>query len=197
MQRFFPAFLFDVSVLWICELPLAEAPVAVDPGFVFRPPSEIERLVESGRLREKLGPAATDPTAVVWTLDVDGEPAGYFLLRKDCYRPFHFLRLDVEPFERAGAELYVAPERRGRGLGPRMNELAAHHYRLQGFTRIVSIVDVRNRNALRGDEKVGYRRLDRLVVVRFLGLMVIRVRHRTHVGRWTDERPFLLSTSDL
>ncbi len=138
LQRVMPGSLLDVSLLWLCERSLVEEPPVLvnDPGFVLRTPSEMGELVADGVLPAKLAPAATDPTAIIWTLHRGDELAGYFLMRRREYRPFHFLRVDLAEDEVAGSELYVVPDERGTGLGPHMNRLVAQQYHREGLTLI-------------------------------------------------------------
>lgn len=198
LQRVIPGWLFDVSTLWLCQRTLGEDVQAiVDDEFRLRSPAEIGGLAAKGVLRPKLAPGASDPTVIVWTLHRGPDLVGSFLMKQGAYFPFHFLRLDLDDDEVVGDEVFVVPDRRGNGLGPHMNRLVAHHYRQQGKRRIVSVVDVLNRNALRMDEKVGYERLTMLVIVRLAGLTLVVTRGQTGLGRFTADKPFVLRTGRL
>ncbi len=195
LQRVIPGWLLDVSALWLCQRPLGEdVPEIVDVEFLLRSPAEVGDLVARGVLREKLAPGASDPSVIVWTLHRGLDFVGSFLMKEVSYSPLHFLRLDLDEDEVVGDEMYVVPGCRGQGFGPHMNRLVAHHYRRAGKRRVISVVDVLNRNALRMDENVGYQRLTMIVIVRFFGLTLVVARGQTRLGRFTAKRPFVLST---
>ena len=197
LQRVVPGWLFDVSAVWLCERPLDEnVPAVVDDDFRLAAAAEVGELVAQGALREKLAPGVSDSSVIVWVLQRGSDVVGSFLMKEGSYRPFHFLHLELADDEVVGDEVFVVPEGRGQGLGPHMNRLVAHHYRQQGKRRVVSVVDVLNRNALRMDQKVGYRRLGLVVLVRLGGLTLVVDRGHPRLGRFTAKRPYVLRSTD-
>jgi GNAT superfamily N-acetyltransferase len=87
-----------------------------------------------------------------------------------------WLRVKISPNDICGAIVWVAPEHRGQGFGPRLNRHAASECARAGYSRIISTVDSLNRNSLRADRKVGYNRI---------------------LGRWSSSRPFELVVDDF
>lgn len=197
-ERLVPKFLLDIRVVYLSELDLSDALSTkhIDPEIRRAEPDELESLVEHHDvlhgMREKLGTGVQ-----LWVLEAGGEIDAFMWLNPHVIQPSHWVRLHLAENEIAGVFLWVSPERRGTGLGPRMNRHISYECARTGYARIVSTVDALNRNSLRADEKVGYKRIGKILVLRVFAFGGLFFRRRSRLGRWTRERPLTLPVRDI
>jgi RimJ/RimL family protein N-acetyltransferase len=198
VERFVPRILLDARVVYLCELDLSDALTAnrPDPEIHLAEAEEFDHLVAHhevvSTLQEKLGPGV-----LLWLLGRSSEIEAFMWLNSKAIQPSHWIRFELAPNEIAGIFLWVSPDRRGAGLGPRMNRHVSHESARSGFTRIVSTVDALNRNSLRADEKVGYRRIGKVFIIRILGFGGVFCRGVVRLGWWTTRRPLALPVAEI
>jgi GNAT superfamily N-acetyltransferase len=73
----------------------------------------------------------------------------------------------------------VAPERRGRGIYPRLLRSAAYDLRRDGTQRILIAIETANRNSIKSHQTSGARIVAKVTGLRLLGFTVAR-----HSGGW-------------
>jgi GNAT superfamily N-acetyltransferase len=193
VEHHVPRWLFDIRVVYLCERCVADGGFgSSDPDIRQAAPTEVDELIAGHpvitTMREKLGPGAQ-----LWLLPGGDGVDAFMWLDTDVLKPSHWIRFELAPDDIAGVFLWVSPDRRGQGLGPRMNRHVANEVAEAGFRRIVSTVDVLNRNSLRADEKVGYRRIGRLFAMRVLGIGLVVGRRMVRFGVWSGARPLSLT----
>jgi GNAT superfamily N-acetyltransferase len=197
-ERVVPKSLLDIRVVILCELDLGDALNATqsDPDIHLAKPDEFDRLVRhhgvlSG-MRTKLGPATQ-----LWVLEEGDEIGAFMWLNPHVLQPSDWLRIELSEDSIAGVFLWVSPERRGTGLGPLMNRHVSHECARAGHVRIVSTVDSLNRNSLRADEKVGYRRIGKILVLRIFGFGGIFCNGMSRLGWWTSKHPLVVPVEEV
>jgi L-amino acid N-acyltransferase YncA len=197
-ERVVPKILLDARVVYLSELDLGHARSATqrDPDIRLAEPDAFEHLLAHhdvvGGMRQKLGTGVQ-----LWVLETDGDLDAFMWLDPHMIRPSHWVNVQLAEDEVAGVFLWVSPDRRGTGLGPRMNRHISHECARAGYTRLVSTVDALNRNSLRADEKVGYQRIGKVSVVRFLGFGGIFFGGTSRLGWWTGRRPLTVTVREI
>ena len=88
---------------------------------------------------------------------------------------------------------WVAPEYRGQHLYNRIKGAAASECARRGYSRMLSCVDILNRNSIRTQHSMGSKSIGRVFIVRFLGFTLIGYRRSIRLGRWSNRRPLQLS----
>lgn len=111
----------------------------------------------------------------------DGELVGYFWFRADSWRE-EDVEFVIPHGELWGYDAYVAPQARGRGIHPRMATWAADQLTRDGVPRYLSGIDYANEPSLRSAATRGARQIGSILVMRVLGLAVLR-------ERWGEARP--------
>lgn len=132
-------------------------------------------------------------------LEHEGCSVGYMWLQPksvhiggDC----PWLRFRLAQNDIWGQMMFVAPDYRGQGLGPRVNKHALWQAARVGYTRVLSTIGSYNDSSLRADEKIGYRRLCRFFTLRF-GVTVVYYSRSLRVGSWTASRPLELEIDSI
>lgn len=197
-ERLVPRILFDFRAVYLCQLALpgdlTTAPG--DPQVHLAEPDEFERLMRHHDvlrgIREKLGPGVK-----LWVLGEGDKVDAFMWLNSQVIQPSDWVRLELSEQEISGIYVWVSPERRGTGFGPRVNRHVSHECARAGYVRIVSTVDLLNRNSLRADEKVGYERIGRVFVWRVLGFGGIFCRGMARFGWWTGKHPLSLPVAEI
>ena len=194
-EHLIPRSLFEFGWFHLCELDLdvVEPPDVEDLTIREAKPQDVARLAEvEPRIRESL-----EAKGRAWLAFRDRRLLAFMWFEAADHRRFSWLRLQIGPGEIFGASLHVEAASRGQGVGPRLNRYISCRLRDAGFRRVVSCVDCLNRNSLRADRKVGYRLLCPVAMVRVLGLAVLRINGRTHVGCWSARHPLLVSVAEI
>lgn len=197
-DRLVPKFIFDLRAVFLCELALSDARETTDsdPGIHLADADEFDRLLHQhpvlSRMRGKLGSGVQ-----LWVLMEGDEIEAFMWLDPHVIRPSDWLRIELTAADIAGIFLWVSPERRGIGLGPRINRHVSQEYARVGYERIVSTVDSLNRNSLRADEKVGYARIGKIRAIRLCGFGWVRCGHLARIGWWTRRHPLTLPIEEL
>ena len=111
----------------------------------------------------------------------DGQLVGYFWFRADSWRE-EDVEFTIPHGELWGYDAYVAPQARGRGIHPRMATWAAEQLARNGVPRYLSGIDYVNAPSLRSAATRGARQVGSILVMRVLGLAVLR-------ERWGEARP--------
>ncbi len=197
-KRVVPRILFDLRAVYLCQLALGGdlTTAPLDPHIHLAEPEEFERLMRNHDvlrgMREKLGPGVK-----LWVLAEGDQIDAFMWLDSQVIQPSDWVRLDLSEHEIAGIYVWVSPERRGMGFGPRVNRHVSHECARAGYVRLVSTVDLLNRNSLRADEKVGYERIGKVFVWRILGFGGIFCRGKARFGWWTGKHPLSLPVAEV
>jgi len=189
LQHVIPSHLFDVRTFFLCELDLCNfAHVRErDPEIRAATHEDIDLLATVGPSPAELH-AGFERGVRVWLLEREGQLIAFMWLSpNDCERQDWGL-FKASPKDIWGIDMRVVPEYRGQGIGPRMNRHAASECARLGYSRIVSCVSSLNRNSLRADQKVGYKRICHFFVFRFLGCTLVYSRGFLRLGRWNSRR---------
>ncbi len=197
-ERLVPRILFDLRAVYLCQLALGSDLTTAprEPHIHLAEPDELERLMRHHDalrgMREKLGPGVK-----LWVLGEDGHIDAFMWLDSHVIQPSNWVRLELSEHEIAGVYVWVSPERRGTGLGPRVNKHVSHECARAGYARIVSTVDLLNHNSLRADEKVGYERIGKVFVWRILGFGGVFCAGMARLGWWTGKHPLALPVEEI
>lgn len=198
VERAIPGFVLEVRSVYLSQLHLAPFldPTYHDPDIRLAGAAEFERLMHNhpvlAGMREKLGPGVR-----LWVLFDGADLSAFMWLDTSVIGLTEWVRFQLADDEIAGVFLWVSPERRGTGLGPRINRHISHQYAREGRTRVVSTVDSLNRNSLRADEKVGYERIGKLRAIRILGLCFTSWRGERRLGLWSRRHPITFRVEDV
>ena len=197
-QRLVPRILFDLRAVYLCQLALGSSLGAPprERHIHLAEPEELERLMGHHDvlhgMGEKLGPGVK-----LWVWGEGDQIDAFMWLDSQVIRPSDWVRLELSEHEIAGVYVWVSPERRGAGLGPRVNRQVSHECAQAGYVRIISTVDLLNRNSLRADEKVGYERIGKVFAWRILGFGGIFCRGKARLGWWTSKHPLALPVDTI
>jgi len=141
---------------------------------------DVDLLTALGRQRSEIE-ARFDAGDRVCVAIRDGRAVGSFWFRAGRWR-----EQDVDfviPSEARWAyDAYVAPDARGQGVHPRMASWAAEQLGREGVQRYVSGIEYVNAASLRSAATRGARQVGSIVVMRALGLALLR-------ERWGEGRP--------
>lgn len=197
-ERLVPRILLDIRAIYLCQLALGGdlTTASRDPHIHLAEPEEFARLMRQDDvlrgMREKLGPGVK-----LWVWGEGDQIDAFMWLDSQVIQPSHWVRLELSEHEIAGIYVWVSPERRGSGFGPRVNRHVSGECARAGYVRVVSTVDLLNRNSLRADEKVGYERIGKVLVWRILGFGGIFCKGMARAGWWTRKHPLALPVADI
>lgn len=111
-----------------------------------------------------------------WTIEVDGQPAGYLQAWEENDPEWRWVDMDI----------FLAPQHRGRGIGPdAMRQALRFCFEERGHHRATLSTSVENESAVRAYEKIGFRRVG-----------VLR-KSSKYQGEWKDEFLMELLAEDL
>ena len=183
----------DVASFYICELDLNDPRHIRDSDPEIRPgliPEDLDSFNALGAAASDL-PARIEPSTRLWVLEPEDRPIAYMWLEPIDFDVdvFGWMRIKILAKDIRGVMLWVAPEYRGQGIGPRLDKHAATECARAGYSRIVSIVDTLNRNSLRADRKVGYKPICHVLGLRFAGFALVYFQRTLRLGRWSSSRP--------
>ena len=135
---------------------------------------DLDLLTSLGRSRDELVARFEAGDRVCMALR-DGGPVGYFWFRADSWREGD-VEFAIPHGEVWGYDAFVAPHARGGGIHPRMASWAARELSGAGVRRYLSGIDYTNEPSLRSAAARGARRIGSILVIRMLGLAVLRER---------------------
>ena len=144
-------------------------------------------------------PTELEKGALFFVLEQKGCAIGYMWLQpKSLHREvwWPWLRFRLSQDDIWGQFVWVAPEYRGQGFGPRVNKHALLQAARAGYTRVLSTVSPYNYRSIRADEKVGYRRLYYFITLRF-GVTLVFYNRTLRFGSWTASRPLELEVDSI
>lgn len=141
---------------------------------------DVELLTALGRTRTEVE-ARFDAGDRVCLALRQGEPVGYFWFRADSWREDD-VEFVIPHGELWGYDAYVAPHARGQGIHPRMATWAAEQLAHHRVPRYLSGIDYVNAPSLRSAATRGARQIGSILVMRVLGLAVLR-------ERWGEASP--------
>jgi GNAT superfamily N-acetyltransferase len=190
LQSVIPRHLFDVPMFFLCELDLRNfAHVRErDPEIRAATPEDIDLHATVGGPSPEELHAGFERGVRVWLLEREGQPIAVMGVSPNDYERQDWGLIKASPKDIWAFGLRVLPEYRGQGIGPRMNRHVASECARLGYSRIVSSVQSLNRNSLRADQKVGYKRICHFFVFRLLGCTLVYSRGFLRLGRWNSRR---------
>ena len=125
----------------------------------------------------KLGAELSDDDLEVWTIVVDGRPAGVVEVTEETDPGYRHVALDV----------FLSADLHGRGLGAEaLRTVLRHLFADRGHHRATIDPAVENVRAIRSYEKVGFRRVG-----------IMRAAERAPDGRWRDSLMMDLLAADF
>ena len=144
-------------------------------------------------------PTELEKGALFFVLEQKGCAIGYMWLQPKSLHisgwwPWLQFRLTQDDIW--GQKMWVAPEYRGQGFGPRVNKHALLQAARAGYTRVISHVVIYNTRSIRADEKVGYRRLCNFFALH-LGVALVFYNSSLRLGSWTAGRPLELEVDSI
>jgi GNAT superfamily N-acetyltransferase len=190
--------LFNIKSFFVCEREFKTEDVektGIVRAFSLESVRQLHRQGAPLRyLPDRLGP---DDILVIHH-GVDG-PDGLFWLSPTAFTaPFYDgLHIDLAEGDIHGRLLWVAPGARGRGLGPLLNRAAYRFCLDAGYRRVVSGVSTFNTSALRADQKVGYRPIVRVLMMRLFKLCYLDVAGIRKAGLFDSEAPLRFTLGQL
>ena len=92
---------------------------------------------------------------------------------------------------------WVAREYRGRGILRQLMNFHAGECAGAGYTRILLVADVLNRNSLSATTAFGFERVGSLSRISVLGLSLVRAGGTTRIGRWSSAHPLVIASELL
>jgi aminoglycoside 6'-N-acetyltransferase len=108
----------------------------------------------------------TDDSMTVWTIEIDGSPAGVVQVTEE---------LDPD-YRHASLDIFLAAHLHGRGLGAEALRTALRHlFTERGHHRATIDPAVENERAIRSYERVGFKPVG-----------IVRLAERAPDGRWRD-----------
>jgi len=131
--------------------------------------------------------------AHAWLIEHEGQLlACYWLDGNDRYYLYDWLAIKSAPTDAWVLWWWVAPEHRRRDLAYQVRSPGVSEFARAGYLRILGAIDTLNRNAIRACQKMGWKTIGRLFILRILGITVVRYGWSVRVGRWNSEDLFEL-----
>jgi aminoglycoside 6'-N-acetyltransferase len=114
----------------------------------------------------KLSEEVADPSHTVWTIEVEGEPAGLLEVTEESDPDYRNVALDI----------FIGAQHHGKGLGAEaLRTMLRHLFEERGHHRATIDPAVENDRAIRSYERVGFKPVG-----------VLRKADRAPDGRWRD-----------
>lgn len=180
-----PHWLFDFNV-WVVAITDLRDRVEItdhDPAIRWADERDIDALVSTGLDRAKIT-AEFAKGARIAVFERDGRVIAHHRLRIATHEQDDWLFFKCRPDDITGGVLWVAPEHRGSGIGPRMMGFTWSELARAGFPRIVAIVNVLNRNSRRALAKKRGMEKGRIYYLRLFGLAFLHYGSLNRVGCW-------------
>ncbi len=155
-------------------------------------PDDSERLLRIG-VGVHLAKNLHDESCRAAIIEREGRIVAYNWCHTGTAAPWSWMRLSLGPGDVWSFLGWTAPELRGQGLFPRVKGFMAQSYKDQGFTRMVSMIDVLNGNQKKANARLGGRPIGRLFTLRVLRLTLVRLNGTLRVGWWSATQPFTLA----
>lgn len=96
-----------------------------------------------------------------------------------------------------GAGSWVHRDYRGSGLASKVRSHSVKWYLEQGYREQFSWINLVNHSSLRSWRKQGAREIGRITCFRWFGLALVHDGRRWHLGRWSADRPLVLSMENI
>lgn len=123
--------------------------------------------------------------ARVWLIEHEGRLlACYWLDGNDRYHLYDWLVIKSEPKDVWVLWWWVAHGYRRQNLAYQIRTPGVLEYARNGFTRMLGAIDAMNRNALRASQKLGWKPIGRLFILRGLGITFVYLGKSLRIGRW-------------
>jgi len=192
--RLVPKWLFQFDHYYIYSLDL-QAWNRRDRAFAearWARPDDAEELLRIGMRPDQVNDL-TNARYRAGVIEHEGRIVAYNWCYTGTKAPWPWIRLSLGPGDVWSFRGWTVAEHRGRGLFPRVKGFMAQSYKDQGFTRMVSTIEVPNRNQQKANASLGGRPIGRLFMLRLLGLTLVGLNGRFRLGWWSAERPFTVA----
>lgn len=123
--------------------------------------------------------------------------ACYWLDENESYYLYDWLVLKSAPKNVWAIWWWVAPEYRKQHLANQVRIPAISEYARAEFTQILGVVDRLNGNALRATQKLRWKFVGGLFILRILGITFVRFGDSFRVGRWDFDSVLELPIEEL
>jgi len=160
-----------------------------DPALRWAVNRDIPDLLACGVKPEVLA-YAFGKTVRIAVYERDGQIVAYGQHAVGAWQQSDWLRFRFAPRDFNAAEVWVAPDFRGQGIGPKIMAFATSHFARNGHHRAVAIINVLNRNSIRACAKVGPVSAERFWYLRLFGFSFLRYGELHGFGRWTRRNRF-------
>ncbi len=166
-----------------------------DPALRWATNRDIPQLLACGVKPEVLAYAFGKSTTIA-VYERDGRIVGYGQYAVGAWDLGDWLRFRFAPRDFHTAEVWVAPDLRGQGIGPKIFTFATSHFARNGYHRTVAIINVLNRNSIRACAKVCSPSTERFWYLRLFGVSYVRYGAVRGVGRWARRNRFDVMLGD-
>lgn len=136
--------------------------------------------------------------ARAWLIEEEGKLLScYWLNGNELYPLYDWLVIKSTAEDVWAAWWWVAHDHRKQGLAYKIRLPAVSEYACAGFTQMLGAVDMLNGNSKGGCNKLGFKTVGRLIVLRVLGITLVRFGRSWHIGHWTRDSALELSMDEL
>ena len=124
--------------------------------------------------------------ARAWLIEREGKLlACYWLDGNDRYYLYDWLVIRSTPNDFWVLWWWVAHGYRRQDIAYQIRTTGVSEFARAGFTRLIGVVDSLNRNALRASQKLGWKSIGRLFILRILGITFVHFGKSLRIGRWS------------
>lgn len=160
-----------------------------DPALRWATNRDIAELANCGVSPEALA-YTFGKTLKIAVYEHEGRIVGYGQHAVGTSNQSDWLRFRLAPRDCMAVEFWVAPEFRGRRIGPKILAFAWSHYARNGYHRAVNIINVLNHNSTRACATAGVMSTERFWYFRLLGFSYMHYGALRAMGRWTRRNRF-------
>ena len=198
LWRVIPRSLFTIENVVICEVPLEPLARANEDisGARWGAITDLDALATFGSTTRELN-ARFARGARPGIVEHGGRVVAWNWSEPHLHDQYDWLRIHLTATDIWSFDGWVSPELRGQRLFPRIKAFMAINCVQDGHTRMLSWIDVLNRNQIHANESLGGHLVGHLFAVRCLGLTYLRLNGASRIGWWGFGRRLKLSVADL
>lgn len=199
LHQFIPNYLFYAKRLAIMAREARDSSTSQAKALGGRAatPNDLELLSDSGYPQSVLA-SWFERGARAWLIEREGKLLGcYWLDENEGYDLYDWLIIKSAPKDIWALWWWIAPEHRNQGLALQIGKLGGSESARAGFTRILAAVDGFNHRALRATQKFGWQVCGHLLILRILGVTLVRFGNSLRIGRWDESSVLELPMAEL